>query len=470
MRLNTILRQFVRISGFRLALRSLALSLGGACLVFVIIHHAAESTWRGQIDSNVSGALTDLLGDLQTNHRGLAWNVRTTMAEGNGLFYAALAPDGAWEAGNFRLTAPAAARWKGMETLRPRDGLSLPSRVDAVRGTAMRFPNGEVLFIAADATALRSLDQLISRSFLAVFGTIMALGLLGSYLAAHAVQRRVDAFATTIRNIMDGDLSRRIGLSGSGDEFDRLATGMNAMLQRIQELMENLRQVTNDISHDLRSPLARLREHLELSRARFSEPALTDMFEEALAQTDQALGIFAAMLRIAEVEAGARRAGFGMVALSPLLAMLAESYEPSFDANGITVEADIAPGLALPGDKELLAQLFTNLLDNIMLHAENVSRVSIHASQAGELIEVSIADNGCGIAAGQKARVMQRFARLEASRHRPGYGLGLPLASAIAALHGGRIRLEDNGPGLRVCIRLRTSLSAMRLGEDHSTA
>lgn len=454
MQLNALLHQFVRISGFRLALRSLALSLGGACLVFVIIHHAAESTWRGQIDTNVSGALTDLLGDLRANHQPLAWNIRTTMAEGNGLFYADLGPDGTWRAGNFRLTATAAAGWTGIETILPRDGLSLPPRVEAIRGTAMRFPDGEALFIAADATALRSLDQLISHSFLAVFGTIMALGLLGSYLAAHAVQRRVDAFATTIRTIMDGDLSRRIDLNGSGDEFDRLATGMNAMLQRIQELMENLRQVTNDISHDLRSPLARLREHLELSRARFSEPELAEMFDEALAQTDQALGIFSAMLRIAEVEAGAQRARFGSVPLSPLLVMLTESYEPSFEAAGMTIETDIAPGLAVPGDRELLAQLFTNLLDNIMLHAEGASCVTVRAARVDGRVEVSIADNGCGVAAGQRARVMQRFVRLEASRHRPGYGLGLPLASAIAALHGGQIRLEDNSPGLKISLDL----------------
>lgn len=468
MQLNAILHQLVRISGFRLALRSLALSLGGACLVFVIIHHAAEVTWRDQIDTTVSGALSDLLGDLRTNHQPLAWNVRATMAEGNGLFYADLGPDGAWRAGNFRLTPTAAARWNGMQTILPRDGLNLPPRVDAIRGTAERFPSGETLFIAANATALRSLDQLISRSFLAVFGTIMALGLLSSYLAAHAVQRRVDAFATTIRDIMDGDLSRRIDLSGTGDEFDRLAAGMNAMLQRIQELMENLRQVTNDISHDLRSPLARLREHLELSRARFSGPELTEMFDEALAQTDQALGIFVAMLRIAEVEAGVRRARFDAVPLSPLLAMLVESYEPSFDAAGMTIAADITPGLMLQGDKELLAQLFVNLLDNIMLHAEGASRVTIRAAQVEGRIEVSIADNGCGVPAGQRARVMQRFVRLDASRHHPGYGLGLPLVSAITALHGGRIRLEDNGPGLIVSITLPTATGGTRMDGDRT--
>ena len=451
---NTALRRFSRFSGFRLALRSLALSLGGACVVFAVVHHSVETSWRNETESEVSGALTDLLGDLRTNHQSLAWNVRATMAEGGGLFFAVLAPDGRWEAGNFHLAAAAAARWTGARTMLRQDGLSLPRRVQALHGMVWHFPDGETLFIAGNATPLRLLNKLTLHSFLAVLATIMALGLLNGYLAAGAAERRVDVFATTIREIMEGDLTRRIELHGTGDEFDRLAVGLNAMLQRIQTLMENLRQVTNDISHDLRSPLARLREHLELSRERFRGAELTAMFDEALAQTDQALGIFSAMLRIAEVEAGAWREGFVTVALSPLLTALGETYEPSFEAAGIIIEMDIAPGLAVPGDQDLLTQLFINLLDNVTLHAQGASRVVLHAAQTGRRVEVSIADNGRGIPPGQSERVMQRFVRLDASRNRPGYGLGLPLVSAIAALHGGLINLTDNRPGLKVGMSL----------------
>jgi signal transduction histidine kinase len=447
-------RLLLRTSGFRLALRSLALSLGGAVLVFVIIHHAAETIWREQIDATISGALTDILSDQRTDKQPLAQNVRETMAEGGGLFYAAIGPDHRVLAGNFRLSPEVAAAWTGTKTLRRQNGLTLPPRVVAIRGTARRFPDGKTLFIAADASALRALDQLIARSFLAVFGTIMALGLLSGYLAARATLHRVDTLATTIRDIMEGDLSRRAPVGGSGDEFDRLATALNAMLQRLEELMDNLRQVTNDISHDLRSPLARLRGHLELSRDRFTGPGLPEMFDEALLQIDQALEIFAAMLRIAEVEAGARRAHFCPVALSSLLTMLAESYEPAFTAGGIAIAVDIAPGLTLQGDKDLLAQMFTNLLDNIMLHASGASLAHVQAMRVDGQIEIAISDDGCGIPSNQHARVFQRFVRLDASRHLPGHGLGLSLAVAIAALHGGKVTVDDNRPGLRVIVNL----------------
>jgi signal transduction histidine kinase len=447
-------RLLFKTSGFRLALRSLALSLGGAALVFFIIHHAAETIWRDQIDTAVSGALSDLLGDLRTNDQGMAQNVRETMAEGGGLFFADIGSDGTLRAGNFNVSPAVLAAWVGPCTFRRQDGLTLPRRVLAIRGTAYRFAGGETLLIAANASPLLALNALVARSFTAVFGTILALGLLNGYLAARSTMRRVDAFATTIIEIMNGDLSRRMVVSENGDEFDRLATGLNAMLQRLQELMDNLRQVTNDISHDLRSPLARLREHLELSRARFTGPGLEEMFDEALTQIDQALDIFAAMLRIAEVEAGARRARFTVVPLSDLLTMLAESYEPAFAASGISTVTDIAPGLTLHGDKELLAQMFTNLLDNIILHAVGTSVTSIYAVLVDGQIEIIISDNGCGIPPDQQARVFQRFVRLDASRHLPGHGLGLSLAGAIAALHGGRITLEDNDPGLKVIVNM----------------
>ncbi len=447
-------RLLSRTSGFRLALRSLALSLAGAVLVFAIIHHAAETSWRDQIDGAVAGALSDIRSDIQNNKQSLSWNVQQTLAEGGGLFYGAFSPSGAWLAGNLHINGPAALGWTGYKTLHRNDGFLLARRVTAIRGIAQKFPNGDTLVIAADASALQALSKLIARSFLAVFGTIMALGLLSGYLTANSALSRIDHFANTIREIMEGDLSRRIEISRSGDEFDRLAASMNAMLQRIQELMENLKQVTNDISHDLRSPLARLREHLELSRPRFTGPEADAMFDEALAQIDQALGIFSAMLQIAEIEAGARRSRFAPVQLSPLLESIAESYEPSFTAAGIEIETAIAPELMLSGDKALLTQLVANLLDNIILHAQNTTIAIIRAARHGAQVRITISDNGCGIPAGEHSRAVQRFVRLDAARNQPGNGLGLALALAITGLHGGQMQLEDHKPGLTVYIDL----------------
>jgi signal transduction histidine kinase len=450
-------RSLWRISGFRLVLRSVLLSLAGALLVFGIVHHAAESGWRDQIDVRVAAAQTDILGDIQRNRETLTWNVQTTLAEGSGLLYAALAPDGRWLAGNFRLSPAVADGWRGPKTLDREPGLTLPRHVLAIRGTALRFPGGQRLFIAADASALLTLKSLIARSFLAVFGTILALGLVTGLWAARGTLRRVDQFAQALHEIIDGDLSRRVEISRTGDEFDRLAAEMNLMLQRIQELMENLRQVTNDISHDLRSPLGRLREHLELSRSRVTDSALETVFDEAIAQLDQALGIFTAMLRIAEVEAGARRAQFGPVNLSALLTLLAESYEPVLTESGITLTAEIADGLKVHGDRELLAQLFANLLDNIALHAQGAAKASICATAEVGWMHLKISDDGRGVPVEAQARVLQRFVRLDAARHRPGYGLGLPLARAIAALHGGQFAISGGEAGLTVLIKLPTA-------------
>ena len=444
----------LKTSGFRLALRSLALSLGGAMLVFLIIHHDADAIWREQNDIEVDAAMSDILSDIQDDGQGVAENVRETIDEGGGLFFADIGPDGKLRAGNFNVTPAIVACWHGTRSFHRQDGLTLPPRVLAVRGVAHRFANGETLLIAANASPLLTLNKMVARSFAAVFGTILALGLLSGFLAARTASRRVDGYATAIGEIMNGDLSRRLAVGRAGDEFDRLAGGLNVMLQRLQELMENLRQVTNDISHDLRSPLARLREHLELSRRRFAGPELTPMFDEALAQIDQALDIFTAMLRIAEVEAGARRRNFAVLPLSALLEGLAETYEPAFSAGGIGLTAQVQAGLSLRGDRELLQQMLANLLDNVMLHAGGASAARIAAVQTGRQISIEIADNGGGIPASQRGRVFQRFVRLDASRHLPGHGLGLSLAAAIAALHGGSIELRDNQPGLRAVINL----------------
>lgn len=456
------LRAAWRISGFRLVLRSVLLSLAGALLVFGIVHHAAETGWRNQIDSRIASAQADILGDLHTNNEGLAANVRTTLAEGSGMFYAAQAADGTALAGNFQLSRSIADGWSGLQTVKRQPGLVLPAHVLAIRGTMLRLPDGERLFIAADSSALITLKSLIASSFLTVFGTILVLGLVTSILAARTTLARVDCFTKALQDIMAGDLSARLKINGTGDEFDRLALEMNKMLQRIQELMENLRQVTSDISHDLRAPLARLRTHLELSRARFEDPVLAETIDEAIGQLDGALNIFAAMLRIAEIEAGARRAQFCPVDLSALLTLLAESYEPAFAEQGISLTAEIEPGLSLEGDRELLAQAITNLLDNIALHAQGASRATIRAAAQPGRIMLQLADDGIGIPVEARTRIWQRFVRLDTARHSPGFGLGLSLVESIAALHGGNVSLVDSARGLCIRIELpQTSRAAL---------
>jgi signal transduction histidine kinase len=227
------------------------------------------------------------------------------------------------------------------------------------------------------------------------------------------------------------------------------------MLDRIQALMENLRQVSNDIAHDLRSPLARLREYLELSRQNAQEPATRHAFDEGILQVDSALNIFGAMLRIAEIEAGARRRDFQAVDISKLLADLAETFETVADSEGMTMAVTIAPGLTAIGDRELLTQMFVNIIENAIRHSPAGSHINMtaEADPAGWL-SVMIGDNGPGIPLHEYKRVLKRFVRLDASRHSPGSGLGLSLVAAVVELHQGQIDLSDNNPGLKVVVTL----------------
>jgi signal transduction histidine kinase len=284
------------------------------------------------------------------------------------------------------------------------------------------------------------------------------MGVGGGMFVARQTLTRVEAMSKTSQDIMGGDLSRRIPLNGTGDEFDRLASNLNTMLERIEVLMENVRQVSNDIAHDLRSPLARLREHLELSRQPTLEPKTCIAFDEGITQVDSALSIFAAMLRVAEIEAGARRRDFKTIDLSALLFDLTETFETVADAEDMKLSSQIVPDLYVTGDQELLTQMFVNIIENAIRHSPCGSRIFVVAQhKPPDFIEIEISDNGPGIPASEYTRVLKRFVRLDASRQSPGTGLGLSLVAAVVELHNGQIKLSGNEPGLRVSIDLNSA-------------
>jgi signal transduction histidine kinase len=451
--LKTMALRLLRTSSFLLALQSAALSVFGALVVFAVIYHATQVTVRAALDNTVAGETADVIGDIKDNHESIVENVQDAISESAGTFYALIGPDHTELAGNFTMSPRAEAIWRDRQTLDRHDGLDLPRRITAIRGLATKLPSGETLYVAENASSLRALNQLITQAFLAVFGSILTLGLAGGLLVARGTFRRVESISDTTRDIIHGDLSRRIELTGSGDEFDRLAKNLNVMLERIQALMENVKQVSNDIAHDLRSPLARLREYLELASQKARDPETRLAFAEGIEQVDSALGIFAAMLRIAEVEAGARRRDFKPVNLSALLRDLADTFETVADSEGMMFFSEICDGLSVTGDPELLTQLFINVIENAIRHCPAGSRIFIAARRtAPGHGEVTISDNGPGVPANEYRRVLKRFVKLDASRHSTGTGLGLSLAAAVVELHNGGIELSGNDPGLRVTI------------------
>jgi signal transduction histidine kinase len=274
---------------------------------------------------------------------------------------------------------------------------------------------------------------------------------------------------------MAGDLSRRIPLDGSGDELDRLSENLNAMLGRIEELMVALREVVDNIAHDLKTPLNRLRNRAE---AALRNPDSPDSYRDGLTKTieeaDDLIKTFNSLLLIARLEAGS--AAESMTPLDPasIIADVAELYEPVAEEAGLRLESHAEKGLSLVANRELIGQAVANLVDNAIKyagdgtkHAPNPNRdtIAVSAARVGDTIEITVADHGPGVAPQDRDRALQRFVRLEKSRSKPGSGLGLSLVAAVARLHGGAIRLEDNAPGLKVVLALPMRVAGLPHGD-----
>jgi len=269
---------------------------------------------------------------------------------------------------------------------------------------------------------------------------------------------RIETVSQTSRDIIGEDLQKRLPVTRAGDELDHLAGSINAMLDRIEGLMNDLRQVTTDIAHDLRTPLTRLRQRLELANQaeKDSELARTTL-AAAVLEVDSILAIFGALLRIAQIESRGRRQGFKDVQLSELILTIGELYRPMADENGQVLMETIEPSLLVKGERELLMQLFANLIENALRHSPRGSAIAIRASRIERFVSVSVVDNGPGIPQEFRGKVLQRFFRLESSRTTAGNGLGLSLANAIVKVHDATLELSDANPGLSATVRLEAS-------------
>ena len=290
---------------------------------------------------------------------------------------------------------------------------------------------------------------------------VLVMAVAGGVFVARRVLGRIDAMTATTRSIMAGDFSGRLAVSGTNDELDRLAQNLNAMLDRIAELMAGLREVSDNIAHDLKTPLTRLRNSAEeaLRTATDTEEYRLTL-ENVIDEADQLIRTFNALLMIARAESGNATEGMAAFDAADVARDVAELYEPLAEEAYVTMHVTLPEKLPLYGSRELIGQALANLLDNAIKYAardESVpenAEISIGAVATGTGIELSVSDNGPGIPEADRARVVERFVRLEGSRSRPGSGLGLSLASAVARLHGGTLRLEDHAPGLRVVLAL----------------
>lgn len=434
----------VYVAGYVLTIAALGLA----------VYLAADSEIREQQDDGIAAEMRELVEEYRLN--GLT-DLRQTIATreaggGNGGFDYGLFDTNARKlAGDLTIARPRPG-WQ-WATLTRANG-----QVARMRLNAIDLPQHRRLVVALDDRAAAWLDATIFGLFLAAILVALVLGLVGALILGGYLRRRLDAVVSTARTITAGEFGERVPVGPLGDEFDRLGAALNAMLDRIAQLVENLRQVSGDVAHDLRTPLARLRGEIELARNGAPEAATQrDALDRALQQSDDLLRLFAAILRISEVEGGAIAAGFARVDLSALAEDLAESYAPAVADGGRSLAPTIATGLVVRGDRELIAQALINLLDNAQRHTPLGTTITLAAAPDADGVRLTVADNGPGVPAADRARVVRRFVRLDPSRGSSGHGLGLNLVAAIASAHRGRLLIEDNAPGLRATIWLPIS-------------
>ncbi|GLR68058.1 two-component sensor histidine kinase [Acidocella aquatica] len=320
---------------------------------------------------------------------------------------------------------------------------------------AYTLSGGEQLLIGRDVSARAQLRNVMRDALLWALGLMILLGLLGAVLIRSMFRRMIRDISTTTRAIALGDLTRRIPKHGDGDEFDELAEIINDMLERISRLMDGVRQVSNAIAHDLRTPITRARTRLEDAALHaHTEEDLQSAIERAMLDLDGVVGVFEALLRIAEIEAGSRRAAFAPIDLAPMLHDIDELYRAVAEERGLILDTKIDSPLPLLGDRELVQQAVANLLDNALKFSASGTTIGFTARMEESLIEISIADSGPGISDEDRNRATERFFRAESARSTAGSGLGLALVAAVAQLHNGTLRLANNNPGLRAIITL----------------
>jgi len=454
--LRTLPARALRTTAFQVALANAAAFAAALAVLSGLFFLFARERVLAQIDSDIAGDRQALLATFED--RGMtglaaALGRRTEGSRRTEAHYQLLGPDGERLAGNLPPvdTVPGWS-WVAVPsdpTVGLEDGL--------VRAWTERLPGGGSLLVGRNPRRLDELEDIVLSGLLwSELGTLL-FGLLSGYLVSRRVLRGVATVADAAGRIGAGDLAHRIPPVGGGPEIAVIGGAVNLMLDRIGTLTDNLRQVTDDIAHDLRTPLSRLRQDLE--RAARSARTVEDFqaaVGQALDETDAIIATFNALLRIAQVEAQVeaqdRRDGFAEVDLSGLLLRLAEIYDPSAADAERRFRAVVEPGVRVMGDADLLGQMIANLIENALRHTQAGTALDISLSVSPRGPRLAVADAGPGIPAADRARVLGRFVRLDASRGTPGTGLGLALVKAVADLHGIALALEDAEPGLRVVL------------------
>jgi signal transduction histidine kinase len=321
-------------------------------------------------------------------------------------------------------------------------------------GRSEEMANGDRILVARNYNDVIDHIRLVAGILTQGMIVLILLGSIGGAIITSIFLRRIESINRSIQHIMDGDLSRRLKIVSGGGDFEILVGNFNQMLDRIESLMHGVRQVSDNIAHDLRTPLTRLRNHmvqLQVDVPEAGEERVQSLIDEA----DGILRTFSALLRIARIESDSQKAGFSNISLDMILADVVEMYEPVAAEAGQSLRLETESNLALWADRDLLFQVLANLVDNALKYGKADGNIVVKSWQGAGYMEFYIADDGVGIPADECHKAFRRFYRVEASRSRlPGNGLGLSMVQAVVKLHEGVVLLEDNNPGLKVLIKL----------------
>jgi signal transduction histidine kinase len=460
--------KLVRTTAFKLSLAYLATFLLFAFVTLGYVAWNARRVFDEQIVSTIEAEISGLSEQYRIGGlRRLVMVVERRSREPGASLYLLTTSAGERIAGNIGALPPGILDRPGQHetSYGPYEEDDLTPHRAIVR--VFLLPGGFRLLVGRDIEERRRLREVIQTAFGYSILLIGVLGCAGGWFITRRVLKRVDDMTETTRTIMAGDLNGRLRIAGTGDELDRLAQNLNAMLDRIGELLNGLREVSDNIAHDLKTPLTRLRNRADEALREATTPeALRTALEANIEESDNLIRIFNALLMIARLEAGGADAAQASFDAAEAVRGIVELYDAVAEEAGVPLEVSIEGSLPARGNRELLGQAMANLIDNALKYGAGDRNlpVSVSARRVGDTIEITIGDRGPGIPEEERGRVLERFVRLESARSRPGFGLGLSLAAAVARLHGGSLRLEDNDPGLRAVLRLPADPNAGPVG------
>ena len=454
------LRKLLRSSPFRLAVAYAGLFAASALLLLSFIYWSTAGYMLRQADETIDAEIAGLAERYRISGLvGLTSLIEERLARqpaGSSLY---LVADAAYRPRVGNLSAWPQVEADGDGWLNFRLGQPVGEEAHWARARPFRLDRGYFLLAGRDMYELESIRDAIVRTMAWGFAFTVVLALVGGVLVGRGRIRRVSVINQAIGDVVAGDLTRRIPTDPTGDDIEQLADNLNHMLAELEEQVDAVRRVSDNIAHDLRTPLARLRTRLELLRENEAgaSTARRETAERAVIEADGLLATFNALLRIARIEAGRRRQGFARVEFAGLIHDVAELYGPLLDEAGLALDIDAQDRLTVIGDRDLLFQAVANLVDNVLKHVPSGSRVTVTSRSERDGVQLTVADNGPGVPAAERGRVLERFYRLDASRTKPGAGLGLSLVAAVAKLHDAGLVLADNEPGLRVSLRFASS-------------